>query len=195
MALREINLIPSECLFRRQVRRHLSLWSLCLALSLLVNAGGFLLYTHLVLAKGNSLAGMGEVDANLDARIVQIKRLQEELASLHERQAAFESIRRNQPYSRVLLRLADIMNENTWLGQLRIEEDGENGAVTKVELTGYSFTNEDLGDFLSRLTGTLVFRDVVLKYANEVEDPRAKNQGKAGAQVINFQLVCSLSGE
>ncbi len=95
----------------------------------------------------------------------------------------------------MLLRLADIMNENTWLSQLSIDESRETEGTTQVELTGYSFSNEDLGDFLSRLTGTLVFRDVVLKYANEIEDPRPEEREKAGRKVINFQLLCSLSGE
>ncbi len=195
MALREVNLVPSELLFHRQVRRHLSLWSVGLIAALLLIIGGNLLHTQLVLAKNRSLISLNEVDASLDTRIVQIKRLQKELDSLHERQAVLESIRRNQPYSHVLLRLAEVMNERTWLAQLVIDESREDKDATKMELTGYSFSNEDLGDFLSRLTGTLVFRDVALKYANEMEDPRPKEREKGSARVINFQLVCSLSGE
>ncbi len=195
MALREVNLVPSEFLLRRQVLRHLFLWASCLVLALLVIIGGNLLHTHLVLAKNRSLISLNEVDTNLDSRIVQIKRLQGELDNLHERQAVLESITTNEPYSLVLLRLADIMNENTWLSQLSIDESRETEGTTQVELTGYSFSNEDLGDFLSRLTGTLVFRDVVLKYANEIEDPRPEEREKAGRKVINFQLLCSLSGE
>ncbi len=195
MALREVNLVPPEFLLRRQVLRHLFLWASCLVLALLVIIGGNLLHTHLVLAKNRSLISLNEVDTNLDSRIVQIKRLQGELDNLHERQAVLESITTNEPYSLVLLRLADIMNENTWLSQLSIDESRETEGTTQVELTGYSFSNEDLGDFLSRLTGTLVFRDVVLKYANEIEDPRPEEREKAGRKVINFQLLCSLSGE
>ncbi len=195
MALREVNLVPPEFLLRRQVLRHLFLWASCLVLALLVIIGGNLLHTHLVLAKNRSLISLNEVDTNLDSRIVQIKRLQGELDNLHERQAVLESITTNEPYSLVLLRLADIMNENTWLSQLSIDESRETEGTTQVELTGYSFSNEDLGDFLSRLTGTLVFRDVALKYANEIEDPRPEEREKAGRKVINFQLLCSLSGE
>ena len=157
--------------------------------------GGNLLHTRLVLAKNRSLISLNEVDTSLDTRIVQIKRLQGELDSLHERQAVLESITTNEPYSLVLLRLADIMNENTWLAQLSIDESRETEGTTQVELTGYSFSNEDLGDFLSRLTGTLVFREVALKYANEMQDPRPEERERTGAKVINFQLVCSLSGE
>lgn len=195
MALREVNLVPPEFLLRRQVLRHLFLWSSCLILALLMIIGGNLLHTHLVLAKNRSLISLNEMGTSLDTRIVQIKRLQGELDSLHERQAVLESIARNQPYSLVLLRLADIMNENTWLAQLSIEESRENEGTTQVELTGYSFSNDDLGDFLSRLTGTLVFREAALKYANEMQDPRPEERERTGAKVINFQLVCSLSGE
>ena len=195
MALREVNLVPSELLFRRQVRRHLLLWSSCLLAALLVVVGGNLLHTQVVLAKNRSLISLNEVGTSLDTRIVQIKRLQGELDTLHERQAVLESITRNKPYSFVLLRLADVMNENTWLAQLSIDDSRETEGATRVELTGYSFSNEDLGDFLSQLTGTLMFREVALKYANEIQDPRPEEREKSGMKVINFQLVCSLSGE
>ena len=65
---------------------------------------------------------------------------------------------------------------------------------TKVELTGYSFASEDLGDFLSRLASSLIFRDVVLKFANETEEPRPEDREKGAVRVIHFQLICSFSG-
>lgn len=195
MALRDVNLLPPELLFRRQVRRHLFLWSSCLIFALLLIVGGDLLHTHVVLGKNRFPITLNEVDASLATRIVQLKSLQREMDGLHERQAVLKSITRNRPYSLVLLRLAEIMNENTWLVRLSIDDSrGPGGDTTRMELTGYSFSNEDLGDFLSQLTGTLVFQEVSLKYANKIQDPRPEERDKGGAKVIHFQLLCKLSG-
>ena len=193
MALREVNLIPPDMLFRRQMGRHLSLWAACLLLSLSGIVGGYSIDSRVVLAKKRSLMSLDDVDTNLDARIQQIQELREELERLHEKQTALRAITRNQPYSSILLRLADIKNENTWLTDLSIDDTGESEDTTQVEITGFSFSNDDLGDFLSRLAGAVVFQDVVLDFAKETRDPAAKDRGESAGKLIHFKVTCSLS--
>jgi Tfp pilus assembly protein PilN len=193
MALREVNLVPSDMLFHRQLGRHLSLWAACLLLSLSAIVGGYSVDSHVILAKKRSLMSLDDVDTNLDARIRQIHELQGELEKLHEKQTALSAITRNQPYSSVLLTLADIMNENTWLTDLSIDDTGEAEDTTRVEVTGFSETNDHLGGFLSRLAGAVVFQDVVLDFARETQDPRSKEKGKNAGKVIHFKVTCNLS--
>ncbi len=193
MALREVNLVPSDMLFHRQVGRHLSLWAACLLLSLSAVVGGYSIDSRVILAKKRSLMSLDDVDTNLDARIRQINELQGELEKLHEKQTALSAIARNQPYSSVLLRLADIMNENTWLTDLTIDDTGESEDTTGVEITGFSLSNDDLGGFLSRLAGTVVFQDVVLNFANETRDPRSKGKEGEAGKLIHFKVTCTLS--
>ena len=192
MALREVNLIPPDMLFRRQLGRHLSLWTACLLLSLSGIVGGYSLDSRVLLAKKRSLMSLDDVDTNLDARIQQIHELQEELEKLHEKQTALRAITRNQPYSSILLRLADVMNESTWLTDLSIDDSGESEDTTKLEITGFSLSNDDLGDFLSRLAGAVVFQDVVLAFAKETRDPRTKGKGESQGKLIHFKVTCSL---
>jgi Tfp pilus assembly protein PilN len=194
MALREVNLVPSDMLFHRQLGRHLSIWAACLILSLSAIVGGYSVDSRVILAKRRSLMSLDDVDTNLDARILQIEELQGELERLHEKQTALSAITRNKPYSSVLLRLADIMNENTWLTDLTIDDTRESEDSTGVEITGFSFSNDDLGDFLSRLAGAIVFQDVVLSFANETRDPRSKGKEGDAGKLIHFKVTCTLSG-
>jgi Tfp pilus assembly protein PilN len=193
MALREVNLVPPDMLFKRQLGRHLSLWAACLLLSLSGIVGGYSLDSRVILAKKRSLMSLHDVDTNLGARIRQINELQEELEKLHEKQTSLRAITRNQPYSSILLRLADIMNENTWLTDLSIDDSGESEDTTMVEITGFSYSNDDLGGFLSRLAGAVVFQDVVLSFAKETRDPRANEMGGDPGKLIHFKVTCSLS--
>jgi Tfp pilus assembly protein PilN len=192
MALREVNLVPPDMLFRRQLGRHLSVWAACLLLCLSGIVGGYSLDSRLILAKKRSLMNLADVDTNLGARIRQINELQGELEKLHEKQTALRAITRNQPYSSVLLRLADIMNENTWLTDLAIDDTRESEDTTTVEFTGFSLSNDDLGGFLSRLAGTVVFQDVVLNFANETRDPRTKGKEGDQGKLIHFKVTCNL---
>ncbi len=194
MALREVNLIPSEILSRRQLRRHLCFWSFWLLLSLLVISGSYLFQTHVILGKKRTLASLSNIDTDLGIRIGRIEEIQKELDDLHKKRAVLQAIVRNQPYSRVLLRLADIMNENTWLTSLSIDDSRETEGNTNLEMVGFSYSNEDLGDFLSQLSNEIVFQDVVLKFANETEGPRTRGQKDSPIKIIYFQLMCHLSG-
>ena len=113
---------------------------------------------------------------------------------LAEKRLVLNDIAGNQAYSQVLLKLAEIMNEHTWLKQLAIErdketEDHEDERIT-LKLTGFSHSNEDLGDFLIQLSSQPLFKGVVLNYAKEATERRAKGSMTMAASVIEFQIDC-----
>ena len=194
MALREINLIPGDMLHRQQLQRHVYFWAACLAMSLSVVLGIYVYQRHAIMAEKETLTRLKAEHQQLAAKIEEIKQIQGELQKLAEKQAVLNDIAGNQAYSQVLLKLAEIMNEHTWLKQLAIErnketKDREDERI-KLKLTGFSHSNEDLGDFLIRLSSQPLFKGVVLNYAKETTERRAKGSMTMAVSLIEFQIDC-----
>lgn len=194
MALRDINLIPGDMLHQQQLQRHVYFWAGCLAMSLTLVVGIYLSQRHAIMAEKKTLTKLKTEHQQLAAKVEEIKQIQEELQKLEEKQAVLNDIAGNQAYSQVLLKLAEIMNEHTWLKQLSIERNKETenreNEMIKLKLTGFSHSNEDLGDFLIQLSSQPLFKGVVLNYAKEAADRRAKGNMTMAARVIEFQIDC-----
>lgn len=192
MALREINLIPGDILTRRHLKRHLSFWAGCLVISLVFIFGFFFYQKHVVLAEKSAFGNLQDTHTHLGLRIQEIKRIQEELEKLDQQQSVLRTIIRGPICSRVLSRLADIMNESTWLTQLTTDDNRKTEKGASLKLSGFSFSNEELGNFLNRLTAESMFKTVLLKYAQEtmLSQPD-RNKGEA-VKVVKFEIECEL---
>ena len=194
MALRDINLLPAEMLYQQHLVRHVYFWAGCLAMSLTLVCGIYLYQRHAVMAKKHTLMKLKADHQQLAAKIEEIKQVQEELQKLAKKQAVLNDITGNQPYSEVLLKLAEIMNEHTWLRQFSIERDTDteerDDEGIKLKLTGFSHSNEDLGDFLIQLSSQRLFKGVVLNYAKETTEKRVKGTTRMAASLIEFQIDC-----
>jgi Tfp pilus assembly protein PilN len=196
MALREINLIPTEILDRRHLLRHLYFWSGCLTISLTLIFGLYLYHTRAILSKKHTPAKLGDIHKNLSVRIEEIKRLQIKIDRLRRQHTVLEAITINQPYSRIFEKLADLMNEYTWLTQLSIES-GKNGGKendrdASLKLSGFSFSNEELGNFLNQLSNEPMFKAVVLNHAQEIKTERSKQYPRGLKKAIKFMIECSI---
>jgi Tfp pilus assembly protein PilN len=176
------------------LQRHVYFWAGCLAMSLTLVVGVYLSQRHAIMAENKTLTSLKAEHQQLAAKIEEIKQIQEELQKLAEKRAVLNDIAGNQAYSQVLLKLAGIMNEHTWLKQLTIERDKETedreDERIKLKLTGFSHSNEDLGDFLIQLSSQPLFKGVVLNYAKEATDRRAKGNMTMAASLIEFQIDC-----
>jgi Tfp pilus assembly protein PilN len=190
MALREINLVPSEILARRQLVCHLYFWAGCLAITLSLIAGFYLYQTRVVFAKGRAFTSLKEVHMHLGARIDKIKLIQKELEKLRQQQIVLDTVTRKQSYSRVLSRLADIIRAQTWLTQLAMQRHRDKEGGISVTLTGFSLSNKALGDFLSQLTSETLFQTVALKYAKETTGEQSNKEQGTPARLIQFQIDC-----
>lgn len=192
MALREINLVPSQIMVRQQLVRHLLLWAGCLTILLSLISGFYLYQTRVVFAKERAFTSLKEVHMHLGARIDKIKLIQKELQNLREQQIVLDTVTRKQSYSRVLSRLADIIHTQTWLTQLAMERQRNKQGNISVTLTGFSLSNKALGDFLNQLTREPIFKTVSLKYAKETTAEQS-NQGQgAMVSLIQFQIDCGI---
>jgi Tfp pilus assembly protein PilN len=194
MGLRDINLIPGDMLYQQLLRRHVSFWAGCLAMSLTLVVGIYLYQRHAIMAEKEILTRHKADHQKLAAKIEEINQIREELQKLAEKRVVLNNIASNQAYSQVLLKLAETMNEYTWLKQLALEddkdyEDPEDDRI-RLKLTGFSHSNEDLGDFLIRLSSQPLFKGVVLNYAKETTEKHVKNRMTKAVSLIEFQIDC-----
>lgn len=194
MVLRTVNLIPTDILTRRYLLRHLGFWAGCLIVPLSLILGFYFYQTRYVLSKKSALTNLQSTYTNLGSRIEEIKRVQKEIERLAQQQSTLKAMESNLPYSRVLLKLADIMNEYTWLTQLAVEADTSEEGEQKLKLIGFSLTNTELGDFLDRLAGETMFRAIELKYARDTKAPSDQKEG-GPKRLIQFQIECNISRE
>ena len=146
------------------------------------------------MAEKETLTRLKAEHQQLAAKIDEIKQIKEELENLAEKRAVLNELTGNQAYSHVLLKLAEIVNEQTWLKQLAIErdKDSENieGEGIKLKLTGFSHSNQDLGDFLIQLSSQPLFKGVVLNYAKEATRRHSKDRMDLATSLIEFQIDC-----
>jgi len=196
MAIRDINLVPTEILNRRYLFRHLCVWAGCLIISLSLISGFYLFQIHVVASQKPLTTTLKDVHTQMGVTIEEIKEIQEEIERLSQQETFLKSITGNRPYSIILLKLANIMNDQIWLNQLTLDsldssKEGEHSP--SLRLIGFSLSNKELGDFLSRLSEEPLFEAVILKYAKETKIVRSpKNPGKR-IRVIQFQIDCNIS--
>ncbi len=194
MALREINLIPSDILSSRYLRRHLFFWAGWLIVSLLLLGSYFSYQTYFVLNKERPMKGLEDIHALIGAKINDIYLIQDELERVELQQSVLKTIKRNLPFSSVLFRLSNIMNEDTWLTSLAIDSttDKDKSDNDNLELTGFALSNDKLGNFISRLSSGDLFKNVVLRYAKETRGTRTYPDSEAVTSLIQFQIACKM---
>jgi len=196
MALREINLVDPDLLYRRYLMRHLALWGGFLILVLVLIFGFYYYQTRVARSKAGPITNLEELQKHLGARISEIKQVQDELSKLDKQQAAIGVITKNQPYSEILLRLAKIIKPHAWLTQLAMKTDPKSDVLSvDLVLMGYSFTNDELGSFITKLNRDKMFKAVRLKFAREGEVKRKVEEKDESYKVVQFQIDCNVGRE
>jgi Tfp pilus assembly protein PilN len=189
MALRDINLIPEEILERRRLIRHLLLWF-----------GGLVAVAALVMAVNvhqsrlthggapNLQGALKDRAAALGRIVGDIRQEQKELDLARREQVQLVALSgQRRSYAPILAKLADVMNDQTWLQQLAFNTAKDR--TLHLGMTGFSHSHETLGTFIQRLSGEPLFRRVVLKSAQESEDKLS------GSAPVQFQIECDVAKE
>ena len=196
MALREINLISPDILERRILFRHLLLWCGGLFAVAILLTGGYGYRTRILYAAKQQAQGGQDVAPLLNAVVGEIGKEQKALQlALKERVKLIALIENQRPYSFILARLADIMNNQTWLTQLAFETG--QGRIIHLRIMGLSASHDTLGDFMQRLSSEPMFRGVVLKFSQESDIKASDTKSDiraAGAPPVQFQVECDLAG-
>jgi hypothetical protein len=150
-------------------------------------------YQHkAALDKRKAMPNLSGMQATLAVKIQMIKGFQDELTRLNQKAKALEAVTTNVSYSRVLLKLAEMMNGYTWLTQLTLQNGEEREGLAGLKMTGFSLYNEELGNFLSWLTSEPMFEDVSLKYARETFGGNFDQDEADPVKMLQFQIECEI---
>jgi len=193
MAIREINLVPPEVLSRRYMLRHVYLWLGLLSFSMLLVVGFYIQQSGRALTLKGTAPALNDAAVDLGAKIDEIKRLQAELDALSRSQSIMDTIGRQKPYSQLLLNLSLQMNERTWFRTITATSASGPDPLVNMLITGFSRSNDDLGEFISRLTLDPSFEGVVLKYTRGAEVALPGREQEDMQTVIQFQIECKAS--
>lgn len=193
MALREINLVPADVVYRKYQIRHLFVWAGCLLFFLSLIFGFYLYQVYFVLPRNRPVATIKDIHTQLGATIEEISETQKEIERLRVQESFLKELIWNQSFSRVLLRLSEIMNNRTWLARLAIDaEKNRDRGEPGMSLSGYTLSNDDLGNFLTRLSVDSLFQGVLLKYAKESRITLSRENQKTPVRVIGFEIECRI---
>jgi len=183
MALREINLIPPDILDRKEMRRHLTFWTVCLGIFLSPVFGFYFYQTSMAAARNHSVSNVADIDRQLHREAAKIKAIQAEIETVNQQLEDLKTVLKPAIYSKILHKLAGNMNGYTWLSTLQINRQGSSGESIRLQVKGYAASNGALGNFLNRLSNDPETDRVVLKYAKE----------GAGKRKIEFEIECTIS--
>ena len=192
MALREINLVPSNILARRQLLRHFSFWAGCLVILLAPIFGFYVYRAGATTAQNSSFADPDDINKHLLQQIDAVKRIQKELELLNQQQADLQAVIGHSDYSKILFKLVDTVNGNTWLKSLQFDSGKKPKEPIMLQVSGYATTNEALGNFLNRLGSDPLFENVVLKYAKETLMEKSDVNDEKPAKQVEFEIVCGI---
>jgi arsenate reductase-like glutaredoxin family protein len=192
MALREVNFVPDDILKKKSLSRRLFFWASCLTLSLSLIFGVYLYQVHVVLSKKRPKTTLEDMQKQLGTTIDEINKTQQEIQRLSLQESFVKNLTRIQPFSRILMKLSEIMNTRTWLTKLTINSNTEKDLVPVIELYGNTLTNDDLGGFLTQLSAESMFNKVILKYSKETQIAKSAKDQKALIKVIQFQIDCEI---
>jgi Tfp pilus assembly protein PilN len=187
MALRDINLIAADIIERRYLLRHVFIWCGGLVAVAVLMIGIYLYQTRIHYAANQDLTDGRKLSAALAAIVNESKKEERDLIIALGERGQFDALTAKlRPYSSVIARLAEIMNTQTWLQQLALETGRDQ--TVHVKLSGFSNSHDNLGDFIQRLSGEPLFRNVALKLAQESE------ARISGGSTVQFQIECDIAG-
>jgi Tfp pilus assembly protein PilN len=196
MAIRDINLVPSDILHRQRLLGHACFWAGCFIFSISVILAINFYQKRTIAGEQFTLLQLEKEHRQLNFKVEEIKNLEQELAKLTERHALLTNLVGNHSHVMLLMTLSRIMNDYTWLTELKAEEkkgdDDEDLSVVAVQLKGFSYSNEDLGNFIIQLSADRLFKGVVLDYAKEAASRRTKNGMAMPDSLIEFQIDCQV---
>jgi Tfp pilus assembly protein PilN len=136
----------------------------------------------------NRQGAVKDLAAALTRIVGDIRKEQKELNLARREQVQLVAlIEQRRSYSSVLAKLADVMNNQTWLQQLAFNSAQDR--TLHLSLMGFSHSHEALGTFIQRLSGEPMFRLVVLKSAQKSQD------NLSGSAPVQFQIECDIAKE
>lgn len=194
MALRDINLIPPNILNRKEIRRHLTFWTVCLGIFLSPVFGFYVYQTSVAAAQKQGPSNVADINTQLNRQVAKIKAIQAEIDTLDQQLEDLKIVLKPAIYSKILHKLAGNMNEYTWLDTLQIHRKSGPEATIRLQVKGYAASNGALGNFLNRLSSDPETENVVLKYAKEgAGQNKSDPTDQKPSSRIEFEIECAIT--
>jgi Tfp pilus assembly protein PilN len=193
MALREINLIPSNILDRKEIRRHLIFWSVCLGVLLSPVSGFYVYKTGVVSAQKSTTNNIVDINRRLNGQMARSKQIKQELNALSQKEADLKTVLKPAVYSEILYRLTETMDGLTWLQTLNIQRQKKPTESIQLRVIGYAASNGALGNFIERLSSDPGIDGVVLKYAKEHSAQKTTKTDTKPQSLMAFEIECTIS--
>ncbi|MDP2647538.1 MAG: PilN domain-containing protein [Desulfobacterales bacterium] len=190
MAINEVNLIPFEFLSRRNSIRHLYLWTGCLLICLGIVFGVYTYQVRMDLTSQSPFKRLQETHTDTGSIVAEIKKLQDGLAQVDKQQTFVNTLTKNYSYALLISKLAELLNDQTWLTAFDVGNSQTTSADTRLKLNGLSFSNEYLGNFLNNLSKDPFFKTTTLNSVREMIQPGSKETGLV--KLIVFEIECTL---
>lgn len=194
MALRQINMIPSDLLVKTTLIRHVLFWAkglmgvgFCFVSIFL--AQGYL-YTRQQLAHDSNTSMNQGVSEEIDSVIQASDTVRDQMAKLELKGGMVAILAEQVPFYDILAVLADSFNDATWIDRLSIQRGGEKDRDrAAITVEGFTMTHQTLGFLLESLTSLSRVQNMVLI--------SAKNNDQASSdlglnQIIRFKFSCSI---
>ncbi|MGD8834090.1 MAG: PilN domain-containing protein [Desulfobacteraceae bacterium] len=194
MTIREINLIPDEMLYRREVVLRLRRWGIGLIVCLAVIFGIHGYQTRYVLAKLRPATTLSDMHTRLGATLEEITNTQKEIDRLSLQQSIVQELTLHLPYSSLLQTLAAAMNPHTWLVRLEIDSAEASNGGNRMTLEGYALSNELLAVLLTHLSTAPPVDGVVLKFAKDATVSGVTTHADQVITAVHFEVDCRLKG-
>jgi hypothetical protein len=193
MALRQINMIPSDILVKTSLTRHLQFWGKGLTGLVVLFAFCYLAQGHWFKRQQNANDSNASMNLKLSDKIRQTTQASDkvrlQMENLRVKSGMLATLSDQEPFYGILAVLADSFNDSTWIDHFSIQRGSEKergGSAIVVE--GFSMTHHTLGLFLESLSGISRVQDVVLIYAKKHAPASAPDLSR----IIRFKLSCSV---
>jgi Tfp pilus assembly protein PilN len=142
-------------------------------------------------ARHGPYESLEDLERLLAFKIEAISKTKGELDALKARQSSLQALIGRSNYSQIIFKLAGMMKGNIWLENLTIKRGAE---ATQIQLSGFSLENEELANFLNKLSDDPVFSDVQLKYAKGERMNVGGEEEEVQLALIHFHIVSSIAG-
>lgn len=197
MAVRPINMIPSDILTANTLTRHLGFWAKGLLILVALFAGAYLIQNQWLKVQqkqhGLTETTLMQITKKISVTLQATSETQSKMKDLHLKIDTLSSITNQRPYYDILATLAQAVNSDTWIDGLSIQRcNDKKMGCSRMVMDGFSMTHHTLGEFLESLSAIPQIRDMVL--VNAKKQDQTVSGGGTLAQTVRFKLSCTIMG-
>jgi len=197
MALRQINIIPSDIIAKNILARHSWFWTkgfICISVLFLI----FYLGQSYWLAGQQTSHPLNtpmskEISGKINQTLQDAEKIKIEMQNLNLKTRLFSGLSNRQYYFDILAVLADSFNDATWINNLTIQKyNKKESDSSSIMINGISMAHNTLAAFLESLSSIPIMQDVSLVFAKNIDQKSSTSSDLDLSNAVQFQVSCSI---